>query len=282
MTNITVLGGSGFIGSRLVKVLRQQGHQVHTPSRREVDFFQPKQADVMTVLDGCDVVVNAVGVMSRRADVLETVHHHTPKQLAQWAQQAGVKHWVQLSALGADASSDIAFVGSKGRGDAAVADSLPTAILRPSVVYGRGGASCEMFIKLARLPVMVLPAGGNFMLQPVHVADVADGLAALCQTIPEQTVCIAATGAQALTLADYLNTIRQTLHSKPAATVLPLPLACLRPLLPAAKYLSNGILSPDSIALLQQGSCADNQDFAKLIGRAPLSPAQFAEQDRKA
>ena len=49
MTNITVLGGSGFIGSRLVTVLRQQGHQVHTPSRREVDFFQPKQADVMAV-----------------------------------------------------------------------------------------------------------------------------------------------------------------------------------------------------------------------------------------
>ncbi|UOP04140.2 NAD-dependent epimerase/dehydratase family protein [Conchiformibius kuhniae] len=274
---ITVLGGTGFIGARLVRVLRERGHKVRTPSRREVDFLRPDTAAAMSCFAGCDAVVNTVGVMSRHAAVLETVHHHTPKRLAQAARDAGVKHWVQLSALGADASHAVDFVGSKGRGDAAVAGCLNTAVLRPSVVYGRGGASCELFIKLARLPVLVLPNGGNFMLQPVHVADVADGLANLCEQQSADTVN--AVGAQAMTLAHYLNTLRHTLHGKPAAAVWPLPLPLLRPVLPLAKIVSNGFLSPDSIALLEAGSCADSEGFAELLARTPLAPAQFAAQN---
>ena len=58
--------------------------------------------------------------------------------------------------------------------------------------------------------------------------------------------------------------------------MLPIPLPLLRPVLPLAKLLSNGIVSPDSFTLLQQGSCADSQAFAELLGRPPLSVEQFA------
>ena len=39
--NILLLGGSGFIGSRLARRLRETGHQVRTPSRRELDLLNP-------------------------------------------------------------------------------------------------------------------------------------------------------------------------------------------------------------------------------------------------
>ena len=51
----------------------------------------------------------------------------------------------------------------------------------------------------------------------------------------------------------------------------------VRPVLPLAKLLSNGIVSPNSFTLLQQGSCADSQAFAELLGRPPLAAEQFAE-----
>ena len=61
--------------------------------------------------------------------------------------------------------------------------------------------------------------------------------------------------------------------------MLPIPLALIKPMLPLTNILSNGILSPGSIALLEAGNCADNTDFAALLGRAPLAAEQFAAVD---
>ena len=177
--NIIIFGGSGFIGSRTAQILKEQGHQVCTPDRRAFDFLHPDETAARRMLEGQDVLINCIGIMSRHAEILETVHHRTPKQLAAWAKTAGIKHWVQLSALGADPSQSINFVGSKGRGDDAVAQSgILIAIARPSVVYGRGGTSCELFIKLARLPLLPLPEGGRFYLERVHCLSLCCNLSA--------------------------------------------------------------------------------------------------------
>ena len=249
--NIIIFGGSGFIGSRTAQILKEQGHQVWTPDRRAFDFLHPDETAARRLLEGQDVLINCIGIMSRHAEILETVHHRTPKQLAAWAKAAGIKRWVQLSALGADPSQPINFVGSKGRGDDAVAQSsIPIAIARPSVVYGRGGTSCELFIKLAHLPLLPLPEGGRFYLQPVHLADVAEGLAKLAVQTDTGHNIINMTGSQTLTLAEYLTTLRQTLHHKPPQHILPVPLRLIDPALPLANTLSNGIISRDSFALL--------------------------------
>ena len=275
--NIIIFGGSGFIGSRTVLILKEQGHQVCTPDRRAFDFLHPNETAARRLLEEQDVLINCIGIMSRHAEILETVHHHTPKQLAAWAKSAGVKRWVQLSALGADPSQPINFVGSKGRGDDAVTKSgIPIAIARPSVVYGRGGTSCELFIKLARLPLLLLPEGGRFHLQPVHLADVAEGLAKLAAQTDTGHSVINMTGRQPLTLAEYLTILRQTLHHKPPQRILPIPLRLIDPALPLANILSNGIISRDSFALLKQDSCADYSDFAALLGREPLAAKNFA------
>ncbi len=274
--NILLLGGSGFIGRRAARHLSEAGHSVRTPAHAELDFLRPSRDAAMPLLEGCDAVMNCVGVMSRHADILETVHHHTPALLARCAKEAGVRRWVQLSALGADPAAAVAFVSSKGRGDEAVAAELPAAVARPSVVFGRGGASCELFIKLARLPVLPLPEGGAFDLQPVHAADVADGLCRLLANPPENGAPVNMTGRLKTTLAGYLAILRQTLHGKAPAKILPVPLALLRPALPLANILSNGFLSPASITLLQQGSCADPAPFAALLGRKPLGADEFA------
>lgn len=281
MMNIVLFGASGFIGRRVAPILRAHGHTLRTPSHREFDYLQPNEAAAREILRGADAIFNCIGVMSRHADVLETVHHHTPALLAKIAAEQGVQHWVQLSALGADPKHSVAFVGSKGRGDEAVcqigaAHGMRVTVARPSVVYGHGGASCELFIRLARLPIIALPNGGCFDVQPVHVADVAQGLADLLTNSLLHGTVLNMTGSRSLTLAQYLSILRQTLHRKPAQHVLPIPLPLLHPMLPLAKLLSNGIVSPDSFTLLQQGSCADSQAFAELLGCPPLSVEQFA------
>ena len=276
--NILLLGGSGFIGRHIAARLRQCGHQVQTPTHRELDLRALDEDAARACLHGQEAVVNAVGIMSRDVDALEAVHHHAPATLAGWAREAGVARWLQVSALGADAWHPVAFLGSKGRGDEAVRAQLATDTVRPSVVYGRGGKSCELFIRLARLPLLALPDGGRQMLQPVHVYDIADGIAALLAA-PSRNATINMTGARALTLAAYLNTLRASLHGKATARVLPLPSPLLAPFLPLTNYLSNGMVSAATLRLLADGSCADNRDFSALLGRTPLAPEQFAAAD---
>ena len=231
-----------------------------------------------------EVIINTVGVMSHDKQLMEAVHHHTPALLASIAKQQGVKSWVNLSALGADPSQNIAFVGSKGRGDQALIDladkHFTVKIARPSLVFGlakdgkKGGASTELFLTLARLPIIVLPDGGNFIIQPVHVDDVALGLVLLAT---KQTNCPAIlnlTGVAITTLADYLRALRCQYHAQDAMIIIPISMPIAKCLASAARFFGLTMFSADSLALLEHGNTADNHALTCLLGRPPLATAE--------
>lgn len=275
--NILLLGGTGFVGRRVAAILRERGNVVTAPRHHELDLLNVNQAQAKAFLHGQDAVFNCVGVMSRNTDILEQIHHHTPAKLVKWAHELGVKQWVQLSALGANATHEVAFVGSKGRGDTAVlASDLRVTVLRSSIIYGRGGASCELFLKLAKLPMLALPNGGRFDLQPVHVDDVAQGLVALLDA-PHGTIVNSA-GSLKMTLAEYLSAMRVGFHHKNPLKIINIPLGLITPFTPLSNILTNGVLSAASLKLLQEGSCADTQDFAQLLGREPRGVWDFFRQ----
>ena len=80
--NIVLLGGSGFVGSCVAKILRNKGHMVSTPTRKELDLLNPNRQNIEKIFANKEVIINAVGVMSRYAEVLDKVHYQTPKLLA--------------------------------------------------------------------------------------------------------------------------------------------------------------------------------------------------------
>ena len=113
---VLVTGGSGFIGRRLVDVLRQEGHEVSVLSRRADCRFA---SDVRVVngdltstecqldgaLEGCQVVFHCAGEI-RDVTAMKALHvGGTQRLLAavqkQAAQRAKAMHWVQLSSVGA-------------------------------------------------------------------------------------------------------------------------------------------------------------------------------------
>ena len=193
----TVFGGSGFIGRYVVKRLAALGHVVRVAGRdteRAKDLMTTgavgqvvplyvslgNEATVARAVEGAELVVNLVGILSERRDGdFQRVQGEGAGRIARAAAAAGAKRLVQLSAIGADPASPSAYGRSKAAGEAAVRAAMPSAtILRPSVVFGAEDQFFNRFGTMAMfLPVMPVIRGAT-RFQPVYVGDVADAVLA--------------------------------------------------------------------------------------------------------
>ena len=164
---ILLCGASGFVGRHLEKALLEAGHQVTRGVRQprntnDVAIDYRNDTEISTWiprLSGIEAVVNAVGVLrDSKAQPMAKLHDAVPRALFAAAAQSGLTRIVQISALGVGTGIPTAYMQTKQRAD----DFLQTlnvdwAILRPSLIYGKDGASTRMFMLLAQLPMMMLP-----------------------------------------------------------------------------------------------------------------------------
>jgi uncharacterized protein YbjT (DUF2867 family) len=131
---------------------------------------------------GCDVVVNLVAILAERTQTFEETIHQGALNIATAAQKAGVPHFVQISALGANASSPSAYARAKANAEAAVLATYPKAtIIRPSLVMDPTGGFVRQINLLTRFsPFMVLPGRGQTRFQPVELHTLAQQIAKAC------------------------------------------------------------------------------------------------------
>jgi NADH dehydrogenase len=200
MTTVSVFGGTGFLGRRLVRRLAVAGASVRVAVRHP-DSAQTAlrasaldrvsvvradirdQASVAGAVAGADAVVNAVSAyVERGSATFEAVHVQGAETLAREALAAGVARLVLLSGIGSDPASRSPYIRARGRGEQVVRAAFPAAtIVRPGAMFGPGDALFGTLADLARrLPVLPLIGGGNNRMQPAYVEDVAEAIAAIC------------------------------------------------------------------------------------------------------
>ena len=127
---------------------------------------------------------------------------------------AGVRRVVQISALGIEGSAT-RYARSKLAAEACLrsladAGQIDPVVLRPSVVFGKGGDSSALFMTLARLPVVVFPAPMlTARIQPVSVHDLAAAVVALLGPALQHTGTVACTGPEPVRMADFVASLRQ-------------------------------------------------------------------------
>jgi NADH dehydrogenase len=196
---VTVIGGSGFIGRHVVRCLARQGWVIRVAVRRPDEALYLKtmgdvgqivpvaanlrdEASLAAAVAGVSAVVNLVGILHESgAQGFAAIHAEGAGRAARLAKAAGAEHFVHVSAIGADPASPSAYARSKAAGEAAVRAAFPEAvILRPSVVFGPEDDFFNRFATLARyLPALPLIGGGKTRFQPVYVGDVAAAVAAV-------------------------------------------------------------------------------------------------------
>jgi NADH dehydrogenase len=196
MTTVSVFGGTGFLGRRLVRRLAAEGATlriaVRSPDRTRsvlraadldrVAVFCADVRDPVSVaaaVAGVDAVVNTVSAHVEKPGVtFESVHEQGAKTVAQEAAAAGVARLVLVSGIGADPQSASPYIRARGRGELAVRQAFPSAtIVRPSAMFGPGDALFGTLADIVRLlPVVPLIGGGRTRLQPVYVEDVSEAI----------------------------------------------------------------------------------------------------------
>ncbi|MGY6548593.1 MAG: complex I NDUFA9 subunit family protein [Roseinatronobacter sp.] len=189
---VTIIGGSGFVGRYIARRMAQAGWRVRVAVRRPNEALHVKpygavgqvepvfcnirdDASVRAVVAGADAVVNCVGILVESGkNRFEPVQAEGAGRVARLAHEAGARKFVQISAIGADASSDSAYQRSKAKGEALVQEQFPDAvILRPSLVFGPEDQFFNRFAAMARFSPFLPVVGGETKFQPVYVDDVA-------------------------------------------------------------------------------------------------------------
>jgi nucleoside-diphosphate-sugar epimerase len=288
---ILVCGTRGFIGRHIAAALRAAGHEVvGTVSRQPgagellVDFardtspaaWMPRLADV-------DAVVNAIGVLrdSRRRP-MTPIHLLTPMALFAACAQAGVRRVVQVSALGIDGGASVyartKLVAERQLLERTDRGELDGVVLRPSVVYGPGGASSHLFDLLSRLPALPLPAAAACTkVQPVHVRDLAESVVRLVSDALLHRGTVNAAGPRPLTLVDFIGELR-TQHGRSPARIWALPERWTRLSARLGDALPITPWGTQTLALLSLDNTADPGPFRAVLGREALDPSRFAER----
>jgi NADH dehydrogenase len=283
----TVFGGSGFIGRYVVKRLAQQGYIVRIAGRdteaarllkpmgavgQIVPLFASvtNEGTVKRAVEGADVVVNAVGILTESGSAtFMVIHKEAAGRIARLAAASGVGRMVHISAIGADVNSPSRYGASKGLGEQAVLGAFPSAtILRPSLVFGPEDKFFNRFGELARLSPMMPVICGDTRMQPVYVGDVADAVMAALATQVAMGKTYELGGPRVWTFREILAfVLKQTRRKR---WLVDIPMGVARMQANIMQHLPGKPLTPDQLLMLEKDNVVS--DGALGLGDLGITP----------
>lgn len=275
--NVLVLGGTGFVGRHVCEKLHREGWRITVPTRRarNATLLQPlprvtvieanvhDPAQLLTLVEGHDAVVNLVAILHGTEEAFEKVHVELPLALAEACASAGVRRLVHISALGVSLDAPSRYQRSKARGEEVLRGaSLDLTILRPSVIFGSGDRFLNLFARMQSVLPLVPLAGARARFQPVWVEDVASAVVASLRDtgLPMSSVgqTFECAGPEVFTLADLVRIAgRRGSRQRP---VLPLPRSLARLQAGFMELLpGEPLMSRDNLDAMSVDNVASNQ-----------------------
>jgi uncharacterized protein YbjT (DUF2867 family) len=265
---VTVFGGTGFLGRRIVRQLRSCGFPVRIASRhpdRGHRLFGPDDPQLQSVganihdersvadaLAGAYGVVNAVSLyVEHGQETFHSVHVEAAQRVAAQAHRAGVDRLIHISGIGADAASQSRYIRKRGEGELAVRAAFAEALfIRPAVMFGPDDAFLTTILKLLRqLPIYPMFGRGRTRLQPAYVEDVAEAVARVMRRAETHSIIFEFGGPHAYSYEEFLRAVAH--QARLAPRLIPIPLAVWHALAGATEMFPSPLLTRNQVELMQ-------------------------------
>lgn len=285
--NITLFGGTGFVGSHLARSLTHRGHNLTlftrrpTPDSSDYEQITGQLDDINKIdlaLNRADVLIYCIGIIrafSRRGITFERAHVSLLADILARAAVKNVRHVILISAWGIDRART-PYQRTKLEGESILKSyDIPWTILRPSLIFGPANGRKELTMTLARqmikprIPVPLFFSGwqitraGQFRLSPVHVSDVAELVGHVIDRLEEfsrQTLPVG--GPDSLTWREMVTRIAAACGRK--KWFVPVPVALLFPVLALLDRFAWFPITRDQLTMLVAGNdCAEETPWTE-------------------
>ena len=275
--NCLIFGGSGQIGRHLIRKLtkneykvivvtrniHQKGHIIKTQGNAgyidivEANIFD--EAKIKSLFERADVCINLIGILyENKRSSFRNIHTLLPSLLAKLCKQNNLKHFIHLSALGINESTESKYAQSKLDGEKEILKNFPlSTILRPSVVYSVDDNFTTNFMTLLnRLPVFPLYYNGQTKFMPIHSSDLVDIIYnIISKNIYSQIIeCV---GTETLTLKEIIEKLLNLIDKR--RILLPVPLFIGKLSAMFFQLFPKPLLTEDQLKLLKYDNVASGK-----------------------
>ncbi|MDO6460875.1 complex I NDUFA9 subunit family protein [Granulosicoccaceae sp. 1_MG-2023] len=232
---ITLMGGSGFVGTHLARRLGLCGYRVRVlcrsapqPERAALTGAQYLQTDsdsfekLNEAIAGSAAVINLIGILNEGADEKSTFHYaHVvlPQRITDACRSNKVPVLLHMGALNAGQGISL-YLQSKAEAEARVLaandGSLRTAVICPSIIFGEGDSFFNRFAALLKFAPFFPLGCADAVMAPVCVDEVCQAFIDALGEPASAAQRIDLAGPQDYTLAELVRfTGRVSGHKRP-------------------------------------------------------------------
>ena len=268
--NCLIFGGTGQVGSNLIRKLTKNGYKVTVVTRNihqkgliiksqgnqgwidliEANIYDEKK--IRELFKKTDICINLVGILYEKkgGNSFKNIHTVFPSLLAKLSKEYKLSNFIHLSALAINDAVDSDYAKSKLEGENEILKNFPLSIiLRPSIVYSVDDNFTTTFMTLLkRLPFFPLYYSGQTKFIPIHCSDLTDIILHVINKDINSNI-IECVGPEIITFKEILKKLLKLIDKKRFLLPVPFPIANI-----SAKFfqlLPNPLLTQDQLRLLR-------------------------------
>lgn len=293
---VAVVGATGFVGSYVVDLLLEQGHEVnqlvrpgsehkarHADSTRIVFGSIDSTSNLNELVAGCDAVIYSVGILRespRKGVTFENTQFDGVARTLDAAVANDVGRFLLLSANGVK-NSGTRYQETKKRAEELVlASNLDATIFRPSVIFGdprgRMEFATQLFRDMVQKPIPAvnffkgwIPGRGDILMSPVHVSDVAGTVVGALSNPQTTGRTYELGGPETLSWSAMIRRIAETTGRK--KWLIPMPIGLMKIAATFFDFLPFFPVTRDQLTMLQEDNTVNSEAVGSLTGTEPVA-----------